>query len=275
VTLILGASKPEGIYMCVDYRISAARVTLHDEASKCLTVHYPPLDAGTKALFGFTGAAILPDGTPTLTWLRETLRGQSEVPDVSMAHLHERLNRDWARLGQPLIINVLAIHEPDGRRFMGGFSNLRATAPTTPMRSFGYEIREIGDSYLFSNGSGAAVAWADAKLRKAHALLGVMPRKPEDFMKLLSIVNRRVAAGVNSVSPFCQVYFINATSQYSQTARAFVERGESVPFEMPFLLGGIDMTVMTNRLMEAVKTGELLSQASISDVTNEQIKRRE
>ena len=260
--------------MCVDYRISAARVKLHDEASKCLTVYYPPLDAGTKALFGFTGAAVLPDGTPTLTWLRETLRGESEVPDVSMAHLHERLNRDCGRLGQSLIINVLAL-QPDGRRFMGGFSNLRAAPSTPPMRSFGYEIREIGDSFLFSNGSGAAAAWADAKLRKAYDLLGVKPRKPEDFMKLLSIVNRRVAARANSVSPFCQVRFINATSQYSQTARAFVERGETVPFEMPFLLGGIDMTVMTNRLMDAVKTGELLSQASISDVTNEQIKRRE
>jgi hypothetical protein len=46
-----------------------------------------------------------------------------------MAHLRERLDRDFAPLRQPLIVNVLAIH--GSRRYFGGLSNLEATESGT------------------------------------------------------------------------------------------------------------------------------------------------
>jgi hypothetical protein len=50
-------------------------------------VHYP---GDLKALIGFTGIAELKDGTPVGDWLMDTLRGETEVFDASMAHLHSR-----------------------------------------------------------------------------------------------------------------------------------------------------------------------------------------
>lgn len=104
VTLILGMSKADGIYMSTDFRVSDARTgeLVDDGSVKFLTVHYPP-EGGPRALFGYTGLAILEDGTPVGTWIRETLRGRTEVIDRSMAHLRARLDRDVANLGYPLI----------------------------------------------------------------------------------------------------------------------------------------------------------------------------
>src|ERR1700748_3500493 len=97
VTLIIGMSKPEGIYLSVDYRItnSSTREIINNTAIKSLMIHYSPTDnGGPRVLLAFTGLAELPDGTPTLTWIRETLRGEDEVIDQSMNHLRKRLNRD-------------------------------------------------------------------------------------------------------------------------------------------------------------------------------------
>jgi hypothetical protein len=83
MTLILGMSKPDGIYMSTDYRVTDYRTgTLVDDSSvKFLTAHYPPDKTGPKALMGYAGLAVLPDGTKTGDWIRETLRGESEVID--------------------------------------------------------------------------------------------------------------------------------------------------------------------------------------------------
>lgn len=279
MTLIIGASKPEGIYLSVDYRVSDGRgVVVDDGSSKCLTVHYPPPPSGLVALFGFTGIALLPDGTPTLKWLRETLRGEAETPDASMAHLRERLDRDFGHLRQPLIVNVLALNRADNRRFCGGFSNIRKGA-TTPRSSFGYAMDVVDTSFLFVNGSGATVAVADDKLKKAIALLGVTPRKVQEFMKLLALVNRRVAARDTRVSPFCHVHFLGATAEHPPQSQIFAEARETVPFEMPVILFGIDMTDMAARLVQSLKqqklTGEFGPPLFTSDEANEQVRRRD
>ena len=85
-------SKPEGIYLSVDYRVTNTRTReiIDNIAIKSLMIHYPPMDnGGPKVLLGWTGLAELPDGTPILTWIRETLRGESEVIDESMKHLRK------------------------------------------------------------------------------------------------------------------------------------------------------------------------------------------
>jgi hypothetical protein len=167
VTLILGMSKPEGIYLCVDYRLTDSQTgaLVDDAATKCLTIQYPPLPGGTKALIAFTGVAHLSDGTPTMTWIRETLRGESDLPDQSLAHLRARLDRDYGGMRQPLIINILALHGE--RRFFGGLS----------MSTFGYLMQEVDTSFLFANGQAATKAFADEKLAKMQSLLGIVPRK--------------------------------------------------------------------------------------------------
>jgi hypothetical protein len=253
VTLILGMSKPEGIYLSADYRVTElpSRNLVDDASLKHLTVHYPP-EGGPKVLLAYTGLAFLPDGTPTGQWLRETLRGESEYIDQSMAHLRERLDRDVARAKAPLIINALVLE--NDRRLFGGLSNLRrdpGSKDATVMRSFGYVMNELDGPFVFGNGSGVAALIADHHFELLRDQLDVWPRKPLDHMRLLAAVNRRVAAKESTVSPYCHVSYINADERTSAASQAFVELGEEVPFEMPFLLFGIDLTAMMRNFHDA------------------------
>jgi hypothetical protein len=269
--------------MSVDYRVTDARSgrVLDDASVKFLTIHYPPDKGGTKALLAYTGLAVVPDGTPTGTptgiWIRETLRGETEVIDQSMRHLLNRLNRDIAKLKVPLIIKVLVI-EPE-RRLFGGFSNLwqRGKADNQPeqvLDSFGYEMRKLDRPCWFANGSGGATAIADHQ-ELIETQLAVWPRKPLDHMKLLASVNRRVAAKEPTVSPWCQVSFI-PTSGGGPLGHDFVESGETVPFSMPVLLFGLDLTDTTARFMEDAKTLRAGQEPTPIDTNtiNEGLKRR-
>lgn len=280
VTLILGMSKAEGIYMSADYRVTDVRSgkLLDDKSVKFLTVHYPPHQGGPKALLGYTGLATLPDRTPMGTWIRETLRGETEVIDRSMVHLKERLDRDVAPVRVPLIVNVL-VTEPNNRRLVGGFSNLGKNAQgLVEIRgSFEYRMQELTEPFGFANGSGAARIVADQHLDFLRSQLSVMPRNPLDHMRLLATVNRRVAASESSVSPYCHVSFINADERTSPTAHVFVEHGEEVPFEMPVLLFGIDLTGMMRRFFEQ-STAQFRGETPPDDLDpaaiNEELKRR-
>jgi hypothetical protein len=255
VTLILGMSKPEGIYMSTDYRVSNSLTgeLIDDATVKFLQAKYPPDDGGPVALFGFTGLATMPDGTQTGDWIRETIRGETDVIDVSMRLLLERLNRDAARKclrhRVPLIINVLVL-EPN-RRLFGGFTNLKRTGDIA--REFAYVMEDLNNEpFVFSNGSGAVRLHAD---RAIVELLGkqisVRPRKPLDHMKLLASINRRVARDESSlVSPHCHVAFVSGDERFGPQSQAFADPGVQVPFKMPMVLFGLDLTGMMERFVE-------------------------
>ena len=257
MTLILGMSKPDGVYMGVDFRVTDMRSgkRIDDASVKFLTVHYPPDKGGPKALFAYTGVAILRDGTPTGAWIRETLRGEAEPFDQSMSHLRERLNRDIAGLRRPLIINILVIQGE--RRYIGAFSNVHRTSGR-PSARFDYMMQELQQPFCFANGSGAARLLADKHFDLIRGQLSVWPRKPRDHMGLLAAVNRRVAAKDPSVSPSCHVSFIDSDGA-SPTAEVFHERGEHAPFEMPIISHGLDLSVLARGFHEqflAMKRGE-------------------
>ena len=281
VTLIIGMSKPEGIYLSVDYRVTNSQTheLVDDASTKSLTIHYPPLDnGGPKVLMAFTGLATLPDGTPMLAWIRQTLRGETEVIDQSMSHLRARLNRDIAPLRTPLIINLLVLERY--RRLFGAFTNLRITPLGQHIISpkFGYIMNQLTDWTIFANGSGMHRLLKDGHFARLQPHLGVVPRKPMNHMKLLAVMNRRVASKDRSVSPFCHVSFINSSDRFQPISHTFTERGESVPFEMPFLLAGIDMTDSMREFMrnsQAFFRGEIseLPQNDIEQM-NEWLKRR-
>jgi hypothetical protein len=272
MTLILGMSKAEGIYMSTDYRVTDARTgeVIDDASTKFLTVHYPPVPHAPKALFGYTGLAILPDGTPMGTWIRETLRGEfDEVIDRSMHHLQERLNRDVAGERVPLIINVLVTEGE--RRLVGGFTNVSDDG--TVKDSFAYHMHELTQPTAFANGSGAARVVADRHTDLLRSQVRVWPRRIEDHLRLLAAVNRRVAAGEQSVSPFCHVAFINADERTSAVSKTFLEQGESVPFAMPLVVHGIDASEMMRRFVKEAGKGDTVSAMNLDEV-NKELKRR-
>jgi hypothetical protein len=274
MTLILGMSKPEGIYMSADYRVTRyPDGKLVDDASvKFLSITYPPHETGAKALLGYSGLAILPDGTPTGRWIRETLRGESELPDVSMAHLNARLDRDIAPLRLPLQITVLALQGE--RRYFGGFSNVRDV-----QSPFGYQMRELAEPFAFAHGSGTASAMRDAHRVLIVEQLKVRPRSPKNHMGLLAAVNRRVAATEPTVSPFCHVTYVNGDETTSPMSRTYTEPGEKpLPFEMPHLLFGIDLNGLMSGFQEksaAFFRGEPFDDTPMdTDAVNESLRRR-
>jgi hypothetical protein len=277
VTLILGMSKPDGIYLSVDYRITNSRTgkRIDDAAVKHLQVTYPPDETGPRALFAYAGLAILPDGTPTGTWIKDTLRGESDVFDVSMQHLRDRLDRDVARLRRPLIINVLVVQGE--HRFLGGFSNVSKSISKV-MPGFEYRMYELDAPLAFANGLAAARVKADQHLNQMQEQAHIKPRKPMDHMNLLAAINRRVAASEKTVSPHCHVAYLpaNRDDQPGPQSQVFAQGRESVPFTMPALLFGVDLSFVEQFQAQAKRifAGEELELRMDADAINEQQRRR-
>jgi hypothetical protein len=111
-------------------------------------------------------------------------------------------------------------------------------------------MTELHDWSFFANGSGAVKVAGDEKFEKLRTLRATSPRTPEDFMKLLAIVNRRVAAKEATVSPFCQVSFLNADQGSRPITKAFVERGEAVPFDHLLVADGMDLGFMFEHMLK-------------------------
>lgn len=246
MTLILGMSKAEGIYMSVDYRVTRRGRLVDDASVKFLSIHHPP-EGGPRSILAYTGIAEMPDGTRTGDWIRETLRGEmGESFGQSMAHLMSRLDRDVMPLGRPLIINLLVIRGQ--RRWIAGLSNVRKNFDLRD--SFAQMVRELQEPCIFANGSGALIV-ANRHLHLLRRQLRVRPREHFDHMKLLATVNRRVAAEDGSVSPFCHVsYLPQAPGGPSPGSFVFREKGESVPFKMPVLVDGVDLSFLAEEFME-------------------------
>ncbi len=291
MTLILAMSKPEGIYLSVDYRITNVRTQecLDDDRVKHLTVHYPP-ENGPKALFAHTGVAELPDGTSIADWLRETIRGENEVIDVSMRHVKKRLNRDLSRYlhrhKASLIIIALVIE--GNKRFLGGFHNFQPDLSIA--KEFAYEMTELTEPGWWAYGS-VHKRVADDHGDRLTAALGVRPRRPHSHMKLLASVNRRVAD--KTVSPYCHVAFLPAGDYFTTggessrgpQSQVFVEHGESVRFKMPMITNGIDASFTmehfhqeAQELFKLMKAGKEPGPSPLSslspDEINKHLKRR-
>ena len=302
--------------MSADYRVTDARTgkLIDDSSVKFLSVRYPPDKGGQTSLMACSGLANLPDGTPIGTWMRETLRGKSEPFDKSMTHLGARLDRDIARLKNPLVINVLVLQgerrysggfsnlemdeeqilvrdsfgyhlqEQDlqgERRYSGGFSNLEMDEEKFLVRdSFGYHLQELEGPFVFANGFRASKVIANQHLSFRRAQLGVRPRRPFDHMKLLATINRGVAQRTKSVSPYCHVQFINSDDRTSPMSHAFLDRGETVPFEMPVVRFGIDLSDMTRRFHDQLgaffrgEVDDIKGAYLDSDAMSKEIRRR-
>lgn len=264
-------NKPDGLYLCVDYRTTDADsgIFIDDERVKHLTVHYP---GDVKALIGVTGIVELKDGTPVGDWLMDTLKGQTEVFDASMAHLHSRLKRDFEKYRRHLIVTVNVMDGSNGRRGFGGFTNQRASGYIS--RDFGYTMEELQGPRGFASGAPAAKAEAQKRFEVIKAQLTVKPRRAQEHMNMLAKVNRRVAqaderraratgveGAIGTVSPFCHVSFVPApgedTTKNPPHNRVYTEPGDGFepPFKWPLLVNGIDTQYQMEQLLAWRRNG--------------------
>jgi hypothetical protein len=282
----MGMSKPEGLYLSADFRVTQypGGELVDDAAVKLVTIEFPPLGSGSRALLGFTGLARLRDELPVGTWLVETMRGESEYPDQAFAHLLDRLNRDIAPLRIGLIINVLVIEGERGeRRLFGVFSNLRRNSFTglvSTLPKFEYQMQELDGPFLFANGSGAMRAPPEL-IKLASKQVYIRPRRAMHHMKLLASINRRIAAVDRAVSPACHVAFVPAAHpkpgvsyvRFGPTSRTFAEQGEPTPTFMPMIHGGVDLAFMMRDVLERFEAMKA-NREPPPDVSDEEINRR-
>jgi hypothetical protein len=234
VTLILGLSKAEGIYLSVDYRVTwrGSGNLVDDDTVKFLNVNYP---GGPKALFAYTGIARLPgSNTDVGDWLRIRVSEGPAPFNDSMHYLRRRLDTDIAPRRQALIVNVLAIH--DDNRYLGGFSNSDPYGAISS--SFEYQMERQRKPFSFGNGMAARRFFSMRITRYSSLLsdqLSIQPNHPRDHMKLLWHVNREISKIDRTVSPHCHVSFINADGRYPPAQEAFAELGQPKPVTMPIV----------------------------------------
>jgi hypothetical protein len=177
------------------------------------------------------------------------------------------------------MVNTLVIQNE--RRWFGGLSNLailpdgrQVVAPR-----FRLKLEELQAPFAFANGLGATYV-IDSHRALLENQVGVQPRRPVDHMKLLATINRRVADKTGKktgpVSPFCQVTYVNADARTSPESQAFLEKGESVPFDMSVVFLGVDLSGAARRVWEHGKPlsrGEAPPEVS-DEEANGELKRR-
>src|SRR5258708_3131869 len=215
MTLIMTMIRPEGIWQSADNRVTRDGQLIDDERPKQLHIICPPLPSGPQLLLAFTGLAELFDGSPTIQWARETLRGEQRFIMPMLEHLRDRLSRDVGRshLWNNLLLFSGGIFEGDKRFYV----EIRNGEPKTrkPKREFDFVVCEVTEPIVFIAGSGEqAVSREDRALLQAQSR--IRPAKWEDHLGLLAAVNRRTAntlakKGQKSVSPWCSASYQGVT----------------------------------------------------------------
>lgn len=235
--------RPEGIWLSTDRRIMMGRQAQPD-APKQLVIYCPPAPGdGPRILLGFTGLARMPDGTPTLQWIRETIRGESRPFAELMQHVQARLTRDLGtrpRFWKEGLALAGGVLDPDGRRRILQISNVQKRPWQNPQPQFELMWNVVTDPAFLAIGSGQPyIPVDDAKLAVAQSKQ--RPAKWEDHAGLLAAVNRRTAArSRNRVSPWCDVTYI-LTGQEAAVTRSYRKPGDPpIPMELNVMLDGID-----------------------------------
>ncbi|MDX6389529.1 MAG: hypothetical protein QOJ73_592 [Streptosporangiaceae bacterium] len=250
MTLAMMLVRPEGIWQSADHRVTKAGVRQPD-ASKQLAIHCRPTPGGgPKILLAFTGRAEMPDGTPTLQWIRETIRGESRFIMPLLEHLRDRLTRDVGKSSgwQAPLVMIGGILEANGRRGLLQIANVDPS--WHPRREFKLLVTEITEPKFMAIGSGQPhITREDAKLAVAQSK--IRPARWEDHLGLLAKVNRRTAERArNTVSPWCEVTYLK-TGDEAAIGRYFREPGDPpVPIEVNVMLDGIDLSEMVRPMLK-------------------------
>ncbi len=224
MAMIITMSRPEGIWQSADQRVTVRGQIKDDTTPKQLHVVCPPMPGGPQILLAFTGLAEFSDGTPTLQWIRETLRGASRQVMPMLDHVRDRLTRDLgasALWQNPLVLSG-GIFEGEKRFYV----ELRNVHPKTwtPIKKFEYVVVEVTEPTFFIGGSGlSGVSRKDIELLRRQSR--IRPAKWGDHLGLLAAVNRRTAQKVKDVSPWCQAAFLSTETQGVQV-KQFAKPGE-------------------------------------------------
>ena len=163
--------RPEGVWLSTDHRLTVGTRTVDDESPKQVAFECPawpggPPASGPRVLMGFVGLAKLPDRTPMIQWVRETLRGESRVIMEALNLLRDRLDRDVGQspFWQSELIFGAGILEQGGKRFFAEISNVN---PRTRAVSRQFELRIVDVPGVFVGMGGSGANKVSARSRPA------------------------------------------------------------------------------------------------------------
>jgi hypothetical protein len=259
MTLIITLIRPEGIWQSADNRITRNNKVEDDSTPKQLHIICPPLPGGSQVLMGFTGIAEMPDGTPTLQWIEETLRGETRTIMETLNHLCKRLTRDLGKsqLWKNRLIITGGIFEKEKKFYF----EIRNVTPKTfeINKVFDFVVMEVTSPQVFVGGSGSThIKQADWQLLKQQS--GKKPAKWEDHLGLLAAVNRRAAQIDKLVSPWCQASYLSNGSE-GVSSKRFSKKGEpGGPPGIHTIVAGIDLLPVSLQVLntfEKMKKGDL------------------
>lgn len=253
MTMIITMIRPEGIWQSADNRVTLKGKITNDMSPKQLHIVCPPIPGGPEILMAFTGIAEFPDRTPTMRWIRETLRGETRMIGPMVEHLCSRLTRDIGRSAywRNMLIISCGIFEGD-KRFYLEIRN-RDVQTRLPRRTFEYAIAEITEPTVFIGGSGWDwIAPEDIELLRNQSK--IRPAKWEDHLGLLAGVNRRTARKARNVSPWCQTAFLSNETHGAQMRR-FAKPGEPRGSEgIEMIFAGVDFWELSKDLTRRVQS---------------------
>ena len=238
MTLLMVIVRPEGVWVSTDYRITLKyprRSVPGPDQAKQISIHCPSGDGTERLLLGFTGVAEI-DGTPTIQWLRETIRGVPRTITRTLDFVRERLDRDVPRDNPGLAIfgGCLA----HGQSYAVQIANVRTPDWSRVASTFEWKISERPEPEVFIGGSGVNhVSADDIDLMVKQA--NIEPREWNNHLGLLAAVNRRTAEREHSreVSPWCQVSYATQENETVTTRLAGerTDRGGDADSDCPQL----------------------------------------
>ena len=257
MTLIITWIRPEGVWQSVDYRVKRTGSADEDDAPKQVSIHCPPDNANQRILLAFTGLAEMPDRTPMLQWIRETIRGQARFITPTLELLRDRLTRDLrgSRVAGEKLALAGGVLESNGRRFYTEIANFKRSGQMLP--AFELSIFAVADRFIAAAGSGSDfVSQRDRDLLTRQAFL--RPNRWHDHLGLLAGVNRRAARADpdRRVSPWCHVSSMRP-GETTVRSEVFREPGDP-PVEQPIysVVNGIDYSELVGTLMIRMKGRE-------------------
>lgn len=276
MTNIITLFRPEGIWQSADHMITLKNGTtlqpISDATPKQLQISFPPLEDGPIALMAFAGLAEMSDGTPTLQWIEETLRGESRDVMTTLEHLKTRLNRDVG--GSPYWTNPLiltgGIIEGD-KQFYFDISNQETSGPRVTNR-FNYRILEVDKPLGFIAGSGRFHVTPE-DLELLEKTVAKKPGRWKQYSGLLAAVNRRIASHDPTVSPWCYVSFLSKGN--GAQGMQFTKPGDPpIPFSIHGILAGIDISQMVRLLVDQAQSGMPIDQLNLGTASDKSIRPR-
>lgn len=209
-------------------------------------------------------------------WLRKCIRGESRTLNQTFDYIRQRADARLAKYAKSLnlyhIFNIGAII--DGEPWAVIISNIQRTPfdASTPAAEFSISAMRIEDKPLvIATGTTKAIASRDLNLLSSASQK--RPRNPDDFQKLLAVINKRASEHPQHgkyISPSCYTSYIPSEGKPGGGRAHWWGQKPDRHLMQPTVFSGIDLTEQMQILARYV---ENLGERDADKIDNDEIDR--